>query len=717
MRVNNFRFLYSFLFLFFFCPLFSQNNNLAELQAEYKSSSTDTGKISILLKIADITPENDSAIIYLNKAVDISIKINSKSNLAVSYKKIGARYLKQAEYTEAIEYFLKALKFYEEIGDKSGAGKCYYNIGLVYHQQSNFTKELENRLKALKNFEEIGDKKLIGVSYSDIGIIYYSQINYPKALDYFSKALIICDTLKDDEGKAKNYNNIGLIYIDKKDYPKAFEYEVKAMHMYEKLNNSKDLSSCYINIAIIYSNSNDFSQAMQYYKNALKIKIELGDDALAAVCYVNIGSLNDNLKNYQDAIDYSLKGIEISKGINDLDNMRNGYKTLANVYEELKDYKNAFKYEIKFKQLTDSIFNIENTKQMSDLKTNFEVQKKEDELNSKSKAEKEKLAVIAEAEKKRQQTIIYFVIFILVIVCIASVFLWNRYKVTERQKNIIEKQKDVVQIQKQKVEEKNKEILDSIQYAKRLQNAILPNPKLVKDFLVDSFIFFRPKDIVAGDFYWLYPIKNNREETVILFAAADCTGHGVPGAMVSVVCANALNRAVKEMALTEPGKILDAVSKFVIETFVQKTTPNSLTGSEVSDGMDISLGALNLTTRQFQWSGANNSLIIIKNNPSEILEIQPDKQPVGLYENPQPFTTHSLSLEKGEMIYLFSDGYADQFGGERGRKLMKANFKKHLFEISSLNIDKQLSAMENHFDTWKGDLQQIDDICVIGVRV
>ncbi len=718
MKVFNSPLFVSVLFILVFTfSLFAQITSPIDLQQQYLSCKTDTGKVNLLLQMADGQTDFDSVFSISNRALHLSFKVNFKRGIATSFKKLGNTYMKTKEYDKAIDNFSKGIKYFDAAGDKGGTGKCLYNIGLIYYNQANYTRSLQYRLDALKIFVELKNQPLIARCYSDIGNINYVQYNYPKSLEYFEKALAICDTLKDEAGIAKNYNNIGLIYIDKKDFPRAFEYILKALKVYEKTEMKLEIGSCYSNIAVIYSHLKDFPLAIQYYKNAIKIKEEIGDDTGLAACYVNIGSLNENMKNYQEAIKYSSIGIEIAKKINDLDNIRLGYGVLANCYEDLGDYKNAFTFAIQFKSLTDSIYNIENAKQMSDLKTNFAVQQKESELKAKAKAEQDKQAAVADAEKKRQQTITYFFISILFIVLIASVFLWNRYKVTQRQKNIIEKQKDLVQKQKQKVEEKNKEILDSIQYAKRLQNAILPNNKLVKEFIADSFIFFRPKDIVAGDFYWLYPIKKSNGETIILIAAADCTGHGVPGAMVSVVCANALNRAVKEMGIQEPGKILDTVSNFVIETFVQNENARVLSEGEVSDGMDISLASINLTSGELLWAGANNSLIVVKNNSSEMVEIKPDKQPVGLYENSKPFTTHSMTLEKGSMMYLFSDGYADQFGGERGKKLMKANFNKFLLQIASMSSDQQLKEMENHFETWKGEQQQVDDICVIGVRM
>lgn len=263
-----------------------------------------------------------------------------------------------------------------------------------------------------------------------------------------------------------------------------------------------------------------------------------------------------------------------------------------------------------------------------------------------------------------------------------------------------------------------------------MQEAILPSHKLVRRYLENSFIYYKPKDIVAGDFYWM-EVKNN----IVFFAAADCTGHGVPGAMVSVVCSNALNRTIKEFEITEPGKILDKVRDLVLETFEKSE-------SEVKDGMDISLCAFDVKQNKLLWAGANNPLWIVKklesskvemlNNttPSELTTLQPsnlltfelieyapDKQPIGATENKKAFVTKEITLQTNDTFYVFTDGYADQFGGEKGKKFKTANLKKLLLSIQNNSMEKQLQLMHDNFETWKGSLEQVDDVCVIGVRV
>ena len=312
----------------------------------------------------------------------------------------------------------------------------------------------------------------------------------------------------------------------------------------------------------------------------------------------------------------------------------------------------------------------------------------------------------------------------------ATVVIRSQKEQVEQQKRFAEEQRDeavknyeIAEFQRKIVEEKNQEIMDSFNYAKRLQNAILPPPRLVKEWLNDSFIFYKPKDIVAGDFYWMETTKRD-DRNLIFFAAADCTGHGVPGAMVSVLCSNALNQAINDHNITSPGPLLDKVAELVSESFAQSE-------QEVKDGMDIAVCAIDLIERTVWFAGANNSLYRItdietKINPElkvfeserrKLIEYKADKQPVGEFEHRVPFTTVQIKLEPGDCIYLFSDGFADQFGGEKGKKYKYANFKRLLLDIESKEMDTQKDILDVEFERWKGDMEQVDDICIIGLRV
>jgi serine phosphatase RsbU (regulator of sigma subunit) len=316
---------------------------------------------------------------------------------------------------------------------------------------------------------------------------------------------------------------------------------------------------------------------------------------------------------------------------------------------------------------------------------------------------------VHKTELKQNSIILSSTLVFLLIVLLFTVFVFRSLQNTKKQRNLIIIKEMETHKQKKLVEEKNNEILASIEYALRIQTAILPPQKIVKQYLENSFILYKPKDIVAGDFYWMdsVKLKQNGEE-IILFAACDCTGHGVPGAMVSVVCHNALNRAVREFGLTQPAAILDKTAEIVLENF-------SKSEDEIHDGMDISICALNTKTNTLEWAGAYNPLLLITNG--QLTETKADKQCIGFNDNVKPFTNHQFNLQPNTSIYLFTDGFADQFGGQRERKLTKNRFRELLLSIQHLPIQQQSKELDEFITNYKKETEQTDDILVIGVRV
>jgi len=266
-----------------------------------------------------------------------------------------------------------------------------------------------------------------------------------------------------------------------------------------------------------------------------------------------------------------------------------------------------------------------------------------------------------------------------------------------------QEQKELFILQKKMIEEKNKDITDSINYALKIQKSILPSAENFESYFEDSFVFYRSKDIVAGDFYWMERIGDD-----IYLACADCTGHGVPGAMVSVVCSNALNRAVNEMKLTDTGEILDATRTIVVEQFRKGD-------HEMNDGMDVSFARINLPSMKMCFTGANNPLYKISGGEFSIVKC--DKQPVGSYLESKPFTSQEIELKKGDCFYFFTDGFADQFGGPKGKKFKYKPFQQLLHENYQKPMSDQMAVLDDAFAEWIGDFEQVDDICVIGIRV
>jgi Tfp pilus assembly protein PilF len=581
------------------------------LLSAIKTSKNDTSKVNAMIAASKylMYKEPAEALKIITTALQKATEIKwNKGKEQALYTK-GIYYYSQSEYTKAIEYWLEVLKYKEARNDKEGISAMTGNIGLVYWNTGDNKKALEYLFKALKQSELLNDKNKAAIQKGNIGMVYFKLNDYNKALSYFFDALEMAETGGFDELKKNTIGNIGVIYYEQKNYVKAKEYYLKSLELQQKAGEKQGISRQLGNIGHLYVNAPELAiekgnpkkglfLAEEYLDNALKMSYDIGALNLISEQEDFYSKLEEKKGNWKNAIIRYKTFIKLRDSINSEENQ----KLIV---------KKEIQYEFDKKATADSV-----------------AYAKESEVSSALLKQKE-------AEIKSKQLQQWGLGIGLLLVLIFSGFLYNRIQIIQKQKHLIELQKKEVELQKHLVVEKNHEILDSITYAKRIQSAILPPQRIIKEFLPNSFILYKPKDIVAGDFYWLEPPIDNSKP--IMMAAADCTGHGVPGAMVSVVCNNALNRSVREYGLTEPGKILDKTREIVIEEF-QKSD------EEVKDGMDISLCCLNNKT--LSWSGANNPLwIVTKNNANdvaELIEIKPDKQPIGKYADTKQFITHTI---------------------------------------------------------------------------
>tara|TARA_Y100000589_G_scaffold246893_1_gene234749 strand:- start:68037 stop:70058 length:2022 start_codon:yes stop_codon:yes gene_type:complete len=668
----------------------------------------------------------DSSIYFFQKAKVYSDEFPHPLNLfkkGLAIKNIGLGYFFKEEYEKAIKYLDSAsiisqqlLQIQNEKYEKKSLllnAVIKTNKGLVYYRLSQYDKAIENYYEALSIDIKIKDYAGQAADFTNLGLAYSEIEEFNKSLDYFYQSLTIHTKLGNKRGQGRIYGNLSVVYLKLKNYSKALLYAKKALEIDSTINNTRAMMFHYTQIGRAYFGLNKYDLALKYFNQSLQLNKEIGFKTIESVNLFYIGEIYLKQNQYIKAEKNYLIAEQSLKKIGDKSHLADIYKSLSELYSIKGNCEKSFYYYKLKTAFKDSLINDKIKLSVLKDEIKYDFQKKQF-LDSLKFAEKEKIDKLiisnqkAELSAKKQQQA--FISSLLIIILIFSVFIFNRLQVTRKQKNIIEEQKKIVDRQKQLVEEKNKEITASIAYAKRIQYAILPPQKLLSTLLPNSFVLYKPKDIVSGDFYWL---EQNKDKDIVLFAAADCTGHGVPGAMVSVVCNNGLNRAVREHSITIPGEILNKAREIILQEF-EKSEEN------VQDGMDISLCALNKNTGELKWAGANNPLYIIRSeNQKEykLLEFKPDKQPVGKTDNPKPFTTHSIQLQKGDTIYLFTDGFADQFGGEKGKKLKYKRFKELLLEIQNLSMNEQKEFLNNFFTQWKGNLEQIDDVCILGVRV
>lgn len=574
----------------------------------------------------------------------------------------------------------------------------YANMAQAYKIKGILDSALALHLKGLKIREVIDDKQNIPDSYNGIAQTYLLLNNYPQAINYFNKSLEGYIKIGDKYSQSSVLNNFGTLYQQKKEFEKARDYILRSMVIKKELGNEKGYFMGLMNLGNIYVDLKQFKTADSCIFKFIEFSEKKKDMISVMVGYINIGTSMNKQKKFKEGAEYFEKVIPFLPEINIIDYSRHAYQGIADSYIGLGNFKSGYEYYRKYKILEDSMLLNDNLKQIKEMDVKYQSEKKDKELVLKD-AEITKQE--AESAKQQAQRNVFIVGFGLA--ALLALFIFRSYRQKQKDNTVIKKQKAEVEEQKHIIEEKQKEIVDSITYAKRLQEAILPSQADLKKNLPESFLLYLPKDIVAGDFYWMERIGD-----VVFIAAADSTGHGVPGAMVSVVCSNALNRAVLEFHIADPGKILDKARELVIQTFEKS-------GEEVKDGMDISLAAVNLKTRMISWSGAHNPLWYQHND--QIIDVSANKQPIGKSEHYVPFKTHELELNKGDSVYLFTDGYADQFGGPKEKKFKYAPFKDLLLATSKLTPQDQKNELIKSFAAWKGELEQVDDVCVIGIRL
>lgn len=703
---------YSFLFaitLFFPVLVMCQGHSIDSLQNLLKTEGNDTNRVNTLNALCtqySNIGNYHKADSLVKQSLQMAGTLNFKMGLATAYRAQGALYEDEGDYPEALEAQKKALELAEETGDKKTMGYAYVYIGNIYEDEGNYPEALKSQLQSLKICQEIGDKEGIGSAYTNIGNIYSDQGNYEEAVKNQQLALALFQKIGDKDGIASTYSNIGNAYTFSGKYTEALKNQLEGLKMFEKIGEAPNVAYAYGNLGTIYQKMGNYQEALKNVLKSTEMSREIGDQYGLGSAYVAVGSVYTKLKDYNKAGKYLDSAMVLNKSIGEKDAVRDTYRSLVEYDSATGDYNKCFSDYKEYILYRDSLKNKDFDKKILRQQMNFDFQHKEDS----AKAQQDKKDALAAAETKKQKVITSSVVLGLILVLAFAMFAFRSWRITRKQKEVIESKSKETEEQKRAVEErnniiesKNKEVLDSITYAKRLQDAILPPISIIKKHLPESFVLYKPKDIVAGDFYWFERTGDN-----ILIAACDCTGHGVPGAMVSVVCSNALNRAVKEFRITEPGKILDKVRELVMETFEKSE-------SEVKDGMDASLCSINTSTGEIHWSGAYNPLWYIKNG--ELKEEVADKQPIGVFDIQVPFNTSMVKLSKGDSLYLFTDGYADQFGGPKGKKFKYKQMQELLLANISKPMTEQGGILNEAINAWKGNLEQIDDILVIGIRV
>ena len=728
------------LLLFIFAVFFTkaQNNTIDSLKLALKNAKHDTMRCKILYELVDIASDEEWPVFneQLKNVAESNLKNPSISAsltkffinyLAASYANNGFLALQKGDKARALNYYLKSLAYYQKTNNEKDMATVFNQLGDLSERRGDIASGLMYFQKSLKISEKMGNDLDIARSFNNLASIYSKQDDLNKALEYHKKSLKIRERIKNKAGVAESLNNIATVFYVQKKLPQALEYYIQSLTIQEELSDKRSLAVSLNNISFIFTFQNDFNKAFEYAKRGLKINEEIKDKVGVATSLSNLATIYTKQGKTALALEYFQKCMLICKELGYPSNIQNTAQQLAQMYKAKGDYKNALvNYEL-FVQMRDSISNQETRKASIRSQFKYEYEKQasldslahaKENLVKNSELQKQK----AEIKAKRNQQ--YALFGGLALVLVFAGFMYNRFKITQKQKSIIELKEQETQQQKHLLEEKHKEITDSIHYAERIQRSFLASRELLDDNLsstlgrsrgADYFVFFRPKDVVSGDFYWADTLKNGNFALV----TADSTGHGVPGAIMSLLNISSIEKAIENH--NNPAGILNNARKIIINRLKKD---GSVDGGK--DGMDCSMIVFDFENKKLQVACANNPVWIVRHHPlsgaegegAELIEIKPDKMPVGKHDKDQElFTLHEIDLQHGDVIYTLTDGFSDQFGGEKGEKFMSKNLRELLIANSHLPMHEQQLLLENTFTNWVGHLEQVDDVTLIGIRV
>lgn len=642
-----------------------------------KNEQKTIDSLTYLIKDRSVGLEKAKALVALSEIIHVTDKDSS------------FRLCQQAlSVLSGVKLSNLVLKEQEEF--KQTKAHAYNNIGAFYYDNGSYSKAIHFLLLGTKIREQLKDARGLTESYNNIAYIYKQQADTLNANIYYKKSLFFAE-------KTKSLRDISVAYYglasvcDVKSAEKALSYYFKSLDIEKKLDNQVQIAKREHNIGTVYQNINNYKLASEWYLKSIQTKTEIEDNKGISTTLISLANLKLKTNAYREAELFAKKAYLISKEEDILDNLILSSELLYKIYFKEKKYKEALDMFVEATEGKERALIEANETETVKLQLNYDFEKKTTADSIKTALEKENLNVKLQDEKEKQIGLYLF----LGITLAFSILIFNRFRKTKKQKTIIEDQKSVVEL-------KNKEITDSINYAQRIQQTLLANEELLNKKVRDHFIIYRPKDIVSGDFYWA-----SQKEHLFYLAVCDSTGHGVPGAFMSLLNISFLNEAVNEKNILEPNEIFNYVRQRLI---------NNLGQDGAQDGMDGVLLCINSLTKTITYSAAYNAPIVISNN--EILNQKANRMPIG--KSPKEndsFTNFEIPYQENSLIYLYTDGYTDQFGGPKGKKFKLNQLQNKLQSLTETPFKEQEKELVNTFDNWKKGYDQIDDMLLIGIKI
>lgn len=635
---------------------------------------------------AYIFSDPEKALNFSNRELSLSDP-NSKARVCALID-VGTCHYYSDEYDLGRSFLVKALKMAEKIHDKDGKAWALFYTGDLEILEGKYNSAVEHISRAQALFNKTDNSKGKAMCLNGLGAIHLQQQNYEKAMSYFKGALKHGDRIT----KGDSYANLSKLYLEMEGYAGAKSSAKNALRLGIQNEDQYVQATAYDVLGTIELRRSHYQTAENYLKKAISLKLYLDDQQGLAISYVDLAKAKRAIGQPDSAAYFSLLAYNIASEIGAKEEIKNAAFLYSKILANNGLYDSAFYYQNQYVQLSTELFNQKASKKMAEMEAAIAIKENNQRI----------LMLEHDKEFTEKTTKLYMTMGTvgILLLLMTVFFIWNRYRFKK-------KSHDKLEVKNAIIEHQNSEILQSIRYAKRLQEAILPEKEQIRSVLPKSFVSYFPKDIVAGDFYWF-----EKTSSGYLLACCDCTGHGVPGAMVSIVCSNAMNRAVREMKRTIPGELLDETRQLVVENFNRHASEG-----QVKDGMDIGVLAFSNDLSSVQFAGAHHALWILRPDADDFEIVKGSKAPVGKFDRYEPFTTHHLSLNPGDRLYLFTDGYADQFGGAEGKKMKTPTVRQYILSIRHESLVRQQQLLEDFFFQWKGNEDQVDDVCFMGVEI
>lgn len=674
------------------------------LKTAIRKTRPDTNRFNLLYALWLEQKLNDvqGATITADSALSLAKQIGYIRGIARSSMMLANLKQSIGRYSEARPLMITALGIARQLGDSSYAGAIYSSIANNYLYQEDDTQALKYYFMAMELAEKSNDQETRAVCLENIGIVYADEGQYDKARSYFSKSLAIHLKMKEDIQIARSYNNLGTLALHLNKLDSTIYYYEKSIQIRQKIGDLPGLASSYSNMASVLKSQKKYEKALEYANKSIELRIRMQDKDGLSETYIQTGTIYQQLKEPQTAITYFLKALENNGPNGSLEARESAYLNLSETYHTMGEMKNAYEYHRQYMAVHDSLYNEGRSKQMNEMASKYESDKKQKELEILQQDEQ-----LKNLQVQKEQSLINYSIAGLLLVLLMLGVLYSRFALKKKANEQLAVINSQIARQNEEIEDKNTSITDSIRYAQRIQGAMLPSGNELARYFKGGFVFYRPKSIVSGDIYWMFG-----KEGDTYLATLDATGAGVPGALLSIICYNALNEIVSEMNIRDTGLILDQLHRKVLQTLNE-----DITARVSQESIDIALVKVSADKKHLQFSGASASMIVA--NKGGLRKLKGDIYSIGGVKDIDSgsFSTTSVELEAGTRLYLYTDGFSTQFGGPKGKKLNAVRFRQMLSSCQHLTMHEQDLFIEKYFDDWKGDQSQTDDALVLGVAV